>query len=386
MLINNQEKDINIDLLTSGLILDKIMLDDGVEPSLFANSSIPVETIQDRAKDIELIFQEVSFYHKATGEETKLDMGGSLVKTQTEHKYAQFDLFKSKGGILSEACKIEIGENWHYDSALATLDAEKSYLFAHAMLDKSIREQDQALINGFEQPLSSENNANLKLNGYKDIATTATSAGLTPNATSGSAKELHSVMQEIKRYFTYATPTDLTISPSRQKNIELIVSEDIKDATYESFNSGLGMFVTFEEIVRKVLPDCKILSTNMFVNSMYALDASYCRNVQGRFLMFDVTDVYHYVKSLLGTYTIGSVLCKNPKKVLYYPNFITEGGMKFVGSSSASELATKKEIDIEKIMKEFKEVQEELEELKKFKVDQELKMQKEIKMGKELKS
>lgn len=380
MLINNQEKDINIDLLKSGLILDKVMLDDGVEPSLFINSSIPVETIQDRAKDIELIFQDVSFYHKATGgEEARLDLGGSLVKAQTEHKYAQFDLFKSKGGILSEACKIEIDENWHYDSALATLDAEKSYLFAEAMLDKSIREQDQALINGFNQPLSSENNANLKLNGYKDIATTAASAGLTPNATSGSAKELHSVMQEIKRYFTYATPTDLTISPSRQKNIELIVSEDIKDATYESFNSGLGMFVTFEEIVRKVLPDCKILSTNIFVNSMYALDASYCRNVQGRFLMFDVADVYHYVKSLLGTYTIGSVLCKNPQKVLYYPNFITEGAMKFAGSSIASKLATKKEIDIEKIMKE-------LEELKKFKVDQELKMQKELKMGKELKS
>jgi len=355
MLINNQTKNINIDLLQSGLILDSVMLNDDVEPSVFFNSSIPIETIQDRAKDIELYFQEVSFYHKATGGEgARVDLGGSLVKAQTQHKYAQFDLFKSKGGILSEACKIEIDENWHYDSALATLDAEKAYIFAQAMLDKSIREQDQALINGLEQPLSSANNDTLKLNGYIDIATTATNAGLTPNVASGNAKELHSVIQEIKRYFTYATPTDLSISPSRPKNIELIVSEDIKDATYETFNSGVGMFITFEEIVRKVLPDCKILSTNILVNSMYALDASYCRNVQGKFLMFDVESVYHYVKSLLGTYTLGSVLCKNPSKVLYYPNFITTTSA-FTGTKSNIKLATKKEIDVEKLLKELTE-------------------------------
>lgn len=70
------------------------------------------------------------------------------------------------------------------------------------------------------------------------------------------------------------------------------------------------------------MPSVKYITTSLITNSMFVFDIQYCEFIVGKPASFNFKEIGHTTASLLATSAIGSVVCKDPSKILYYKDFI----------------------------------------------------------------
>jgi hypothetical protein len=316
---------VDANLINSRLILALVIDEYGYKESIFSNAPIMQTPIRNLGSTVQVDWCDIEFDTKnTTGEGLVFTVDGVNTENQTKHKAANLSIWSDVGSVIQSSVKIIIDNNWTVEGDRGLLIKNKVTSFINAMYTKSVMEGDEALLMGIDQATMIKNNSRLRMRGYKQIASSPIDVGLTPQITSANFQELVAVLSEIKNYYTQYNAKNLTISPSKMGNLIFIVGSTIMDSYYETFNSGTSVASTkFNVILREILgPEVTIIESGLLRNSMFVIDGEYVQHVLGKPLDIDIATTAHNIESILCSYTIGSVVCKNPSKVLYYQDFI----------------------------------------------------------------
>jgi len=312
-------------LIDSRLIFALVLDEYGYNQSIFYNAPIMQTPIKNLGGTVEIEWHDIEFSHKSTtGEGLVFSIDGVNTENQTQHKAANLSIWSDTGSVIQSSVKIFIDENWSIEGDRRLLVKNKVTSFINAMYTKSVMEGDEALLMGIDQATMIKDKSRLRMKGYKQIASAPTDVGLTPQINSSNFKELVAVLSEIKNYYTQYNATDLTISPSKMSNLMFIVGSTIMDSYYETFNSGATVASTkFNVILREILgAEVTIIESALLKNSMFVVDTEYVQHILGKPIDVNIIGATHNIESILCSYTIGSVVCKNASKVLYYQDFI----------------------------------------------------------------
>jgi len=316
---------VDADLIDSRLILALVIDQYGYKESIFSNAPIMQTPIRNLGGTVEVEWSDIEFDTKnTTGTGLVFSVDGVNTENQTQHKAANLSVWSDVGSVIQSSVKIIIDNNWAVEGSRALLIKNKVTSFINAMYTRSVMEGDEALLMGIDQATMIKDNSRLRMRGYKQIASSPIDFGLTPQITSANFQELVAVLSEIKNYYTQYNPTNITISPSKMSNLIFIVGSTIMDSYYETFNSGATVASTkFNVILREILgSEVTIIESGLLKNSMFVIDGEYVQHVLGKPLDVNTVGATHNIDSILCSYTIGSVVCKNASKVLYYQDFI----------------------------------------------------------------
>lgn len=312
-------------LIDTNLIFALVLEEYGYQESIFKPAPITQATIINMGDTVEIKWYDIEFASKATtGAGLTFDIDGVGTENQTEHKAANLSIWSDTGSVIQSSVKIFIDNKWNVGGDRALLLRNKVTSFINAMYTKSVMEGDEALLMGIDQAAMIKEQPRLAMKGYKQIASAPNDVGLTPQITSGNFQELVAVLSEIKNYYSQYNASDIVMSPSKMSNLVFVVGSSIMDSYYEGFNVGSSLLSTkFNIVLGDILgSEITVIESGLLKNSMFVIDAEYVQHVLGRPLEVDTDGAAHKISSILCSYTIGSVVCKNKGKVLYYQDFI----------------------------------------------------------------